>query len=319
MYMNKGNIDENKCPKLAISCLVYNHEPYLRKCLDGFVMQKTTFPFVAIVHDDCSTDGSASVIREYQEKYPDIIKPIFQPKNTYQRHDGSFGRDLARVLEETGAKYIADCEGDDYWTDPLKLQKQVDFLDAHTDYSCCWHGYNLHFIEENRWEDCDAVQHSHLPIGIEVDCTYENILNRQYGGQPLSLVYRTSCNDFTWRDKYKYFCDTVHNYMLLKNGKGWYMNFIGGVYVVHREGVSGGVLGKKRQKGALLLFEELYRYNSEDKLLRQYFKNALSVYCISNTIVVYYRLFLQCAWRHPKVCLEVLKTLFAQKIKHIKK
>ena len=110
---------------VSIQCLVYNHEPYLRQCLDGFVMQKTNFKFEAIVHDDASTDGSAVIIREYAEKYPDIIKPIFEVENQYSKRDGS----LDRIMHDAcRGKYIAICEGDDYWIDPLKLQKQVDIM-----------------------------------------------------------------------------------------------------------------------------------------------------------------------------------------------
>ena len=119
---------------VAIKCLVYNHEPYLRDCLEGFVMQQTNFPFVAIVHDDSSTDSSAAIIREYEAKYPNIIKPIYETENQYSKRDGSLGRIMNAAVDATGAKYVAMCEGDDYWTDPLKLQKQVDFLESHIDY-----------------------------------------------------------------------------------------------------------------------------------------------------------------------------------------
>lgn len=119
---------------VSIRCLVYNHEPYLRQCLEGFVMQKTNFRFEAIVHDDASTDGSAKIIREYAEKYPDIIKPIYETENQYSKHDGSL---RCIVNSACKGKYIALCEGDDYWIDPLKLQKQVDFLESHPDYLLC--------------------------------------------------------------------------------------------------------------------------------------------------------------------------------------
>ncbi|MCR4664205.1 MAG: glycosyltransferase [Paludibacteraceae bacterium] len=115
---------------LAIHCLVYNHEPYLRDCLEGFVIQKTNFRYVAIVHEDCSTDGSAAIIQEYAEKYPNIIKPIYETENQWHKTDGSLSRIMNEAIDSTGAKYIAMCEGDDYWTDPLKLQKQVDILEA---------------------------------------------------------------------------------------------------------------------------------------------------------------------------------------------
>ena len=116
-------------PLVSIRCLVYNHEPYLRQCLDGFVMQKTTFPFEAIVHDDASTDGSAAIIREYAEKYPDIIKPIYETENQYSKHDGSLARIMDAAMHRN-SKYVALCEGDDYWIDPNKLQMQVDVMEA---------------------------------------------------------------------------------------------------------------------------------------------------------------------------------------------
>ena len=115
---------------VAIECLVYNHKPYLRQCLDGFVIQKTNFRFVAIVHDDCSTDGSQEIIREYEEKYPDIIRPIYEVENQYSKRDGKLMRIVNEALNATEAKYLAFCEGDDCWIDPLKLQKQVDYLNA---------------------------------------------------------------------------------------------------------------------------------------------------------------------------------------------
>ena len=119
-------MDDNKI-LVSIQCLVYNHEPYLRQCLDGFVMQKTNFCFEAIVHDDVSTDGSAAIIREYAEKYPDIIKPIYETENQYSKRDGSLFKIMNAACK---GKYIAMCEGDDYWIDPLKLQKQVDILES---------------------------------------------------------------------------------------------------------------------------------------------------------------------------------------------
>ena len=142
---------------VAIHCLVYNHEPYLRDCFEGFVKQKTNFRFVAIVHDDVSTDGSAAIIREYTEKYPEIFRPIYETENQYSKHDGSLERIMNEAIDATGAKYVAMCEGDDYWTDPHKLQKQVDFLEAHPDYSMCCHGADV-LNQTSRNIDC-ACEH----------------------------------------------------------------------------------------------------------------------------------------------------------------
>ena len=124
---------------VAIHCLVYNHEPYLRDCFEGFVMQKTNFRFVAIVHEDCSTDNSAAIIREYEAKYPDIFRPIYETENQWHKTDGSLGRIMNAAIDATGAKYIAMCEGDDYWTDPHKLQKQVDYMEMHSECAICFH------------------------------------------------------------------------------------------------------------------------------------------------------------------------------------
>lgn len=121
-------------PVVTIRCFAYNHEPFIRQCLEGFVMQKTNFRFEAIVHDDASMDGTGDIIREYAKRYPDIIIPIIEEENQYSKGDGSISRILSPYMR---GKYIAYCEGDDYWIDPLKLQKQVDFMDSHPDYGLC--------------------------------------------------------------------------------------------------------------------------------------------------------------------------------------
>ena len=121
---------------VSVCCITYNQVFYIRQCLDGFLMQKTNFKFEVIIHDDCSTDGTTDVIREYVEKYPDLIKPIFQERNQYQN---GCKRILATfVYPKAQGKYIALCEGDDYWTDPLKLQKQFDVLESHKECSICF-------------------------------------------------------------------------------------------------------------------------------------------------------------------------------------
>ncbi len=122
-------------PLVTIRCITYNHEPYIRECLEGFVMQQTNFKFEAVVHDDASTDGTAAIIAEFAEKYPDIIKPLYETENQYSKKDGSLDRIMNAHMR---GKYIAMCEGDDYWTDPHKLQKQVDFLEANPEYGLCF-------------------------------------------------------------------------------------------------------------------------------------------------------------------------------------
>lgn len=134
--MNKENV--KVLPIVSISCITYNHSPYIRECLDGFLMQKTNFPIEILIHDDASTDGTEEIIREYEAKYPDIIKPIYEIENQWQK--GRIGSRIFNFPRAQG-KYIAICEGDDYWTDPLKLQKQVDFLETNPEYGLVHTGY----------------------------------------------------------------------------------------------------------------------------------------------------------------------------------
>lgn len=136
-------------PLVSIVCESYNHEPFLRRCLDGFVMQKTVFPFEILIHDDASTDRSADIIREYESKYPGLFKPIYQKENQYSK-GVKIWADIQ--FPRAKGKYIALCEGDDYWTDPLKLQKQVDYMEAHPECSICCHNSVLHWYD-NRSPD----------------------------------------------------------------------------------------------------------------------------------------------------------------------
>lgn len=116
---------------VSVCCLSYNHEDYIRQCLDGIVMQQTSFRFEVLVHDDASTDKSQQIILEYSQKYPDIIKPILQKENQYKKGEGILGKFL---FPKCSGKYIAFCECDDYWTDNNKLQRQVDFLETNPIY-----------------------------------------------------------------------------------------------------------------------------------------------------------------------------------------
>lgn len=177
------NTKDNQPLMVTIRCTAYNHEPYIRACLEGFVMQKTNFRFEAIVHDDASTDGTAAIIREYAEKYPDIIKPILETENQFTK--GTLGK----IMDDASkGKYIAFCEGDDYWTDPLKLQKQVDFLESHPDCSLCFHNAIMH------WED-----------GRAKDAIFSNVENRYYTGVEIfeKWIIPTASVVIRYTDEYK--------------------------------------------------------------------------------------------------------------------
>lgn len=168
-------------PRLSVVCLAYNAAPYIRQALDGFLMQKTRFPFEVLIHDDASTDGTADIIREYAERFPDIVRPVFQRENQFSKGVAASSAFLWPLIR---GKYVAMCEGDDYWTDPLKLQKQVDWLDAHPDSSVCFHPVVVHF-EDGSHKDSAYPMPKDCPDGF----TFEGLLRHNFI-QTNSVVFR---------------------------------------------------------------------------------------------------------------------------------
>lgn len=127
---------------VSVSCITYNHAKYIRQCLDGMLMQKTDFRYEILIHDDASTDGTDDIIREYETKYPDIIKPIYETENQYSK-----GIRISATYNYPRAKgkYIALCEGDDFWTDSRKLDRQVRFMEENT--SCMLSAHSAYLID----------------------------------------------------------------------------------------------------------------------------------------------------------------------------
>lgn len=132
---------------VSVICTVYNHERYLRQTLEGIVTQKTTFKFEAIVHDDCSTDGSEKIIKEYEEKYPEIIKAVYQKENQYSKGINIFNTFMKPQIK---GKYCAICEGDDFWTDVFKLEKQVSYMETHPDCTFCFTNAIIHNVQNGK-------------------------------------------------------------------------------------------------------------------------------------------------------------------------
>ena len=165
-------------PLLSVCLITYNHEKYIRETLDGIFIQQTNFPFEVIIADDFSRDNTRNIILEYQEKYPEIIQLIFQEKNVGP------ALNWLDLMHSPKGKYVAYLEGDDYWTNPLKLQKQVDFLEENPDYSICFHN-----IQEVDFES-NIIQNSRLK-SEETEKTYtlENLASGNLIYTP-SVVFR---------------------------------------------------------------------------------------------------------------------------------
>jgi len=196
-------------PLVSISCITYNHSRFIKQCLDGFLMQQTDFDFEVLIHDDASTDGTQEIIKAYQENYPDIIKPILQSENQYSK--GVRGINSTFNYSRAQGKYIALCEGDDYWTDPLKLQKQVDFLEANKEYSLCYHRVNLEIngIVDTDENDITEKRYKNIPdktkIGIDDLLKQGNFIHT-----PSVMFKKTDLKEIPFETKYS----TVGDYFL---------------------------------------------------------------------------------------------------------
>ena len=206
-------------PLVSICCITYNHAQFIRKCLDGFLMQETNFPIEILIHDDCSTQGKAAEIDFYN----------------YRRARG---------------KYIAYCEGDDYWTDPLKLQKQVDFMEANPEYSVCFHDFKIYDLRSEQWREPSYKTRGQLIQGGG-EVTTAMCLHTAHYGQPLTMLFKVSDFDYQWSKQYRYYRDTHEIYHLLRAGKGRILDFVGGVYNLHNSGICTSMT---EQKNAAVVF-----------------------------------------------------------------
>ncbi|WP_163583215.1 glycosyltransferase [Gracilibacillus saliphilus] len=127
-------------PLVSVCCITYNHENYIRDALSSFIMQQTNFDYEILIHDDASTDGTGEIIKEFELKYPDIIKPIYQKENQYSKNPRVPAKN---VWPRAQGRYIATCEGDDFWLDKNKLQKQVDILENNPEFVYCFHSVQV--------------------------------------------------------------------------------------------------------------------------------------------------------------------------------
>ena len=181
---------------VGIFCVTYNHEKYIKDCLEGFVKQKTNFKFEAVVYDDCSTDDTRDIIKEYAKKFPDIIKPILSEVNIAQSKGFYYLNE--RVHSRLNSKYIAYCEGDDYWTDEFKLQKQVDFLEANPDYTVCFHPVKIVYQDFGFNKPDEIFPDEKL---VKKGLNFDNLLYCNFI-QTNSVMYRWAFNNVKFEKYY---------------------------------------------------------------------------------------------------------------------
>lgn len=216
-------------PKVTIVCTTFNHGAFIKDALEGFVTQKTNFPFEVIVHDDVSTDNTVEIIKEYEEKYPDIIKPIYQTEKQWGKPFFD-----TEIYPKIKGEYVVINEGDDYFCHPLKLQKQVDFLDSHPDYSICFHPVKVTFTDHSKAD---------FPYPATKDTslfTLKNLLRKNYM-QTNSVMYRWRFGEHDPIQPYGYYtvvpADWYLHILHAQKGKIGFLPDIMSIYRRHENGM----------------------------------------------------------------------------------
>jgi len=265
-------------PLVVVAMLTYNHAQFIQEAIDSVLMQQTSFPIKLVIAEDCSTDNTREIILDYQKKHPKIIKLILQNKNVGAQNNNI---DLLSNLE---GKYIAALEGDDYWTDPHKLQKQVDFLETNEEYGLVSGGYvSINTITAKKVDCIKSAPNKVQKTADGFDVTLEHSLNDLYV-PTMTAVFRRELLDIRDWNRYRYFCDAHLFYLLLSKRKGFYMQEILGAYHIHDGGIYSNTGDLKRRRFEYNVFSELYREHPNDKYLRKtLFNRSLLYYTTLNS------------------------------------
>lgn len=232
---------------VSIGCITYNHENYIADAIEGFIKQKTNFKLEIIINDDASTDKTPNIIRSYEKKYPNIIRAIYQVENQFSK-----GKDVDyEFIQKTAkGKYIAMCEGDDYWTDPNKLQKQVNYMENHPECSMCFHAAQRVTAAKKPLGDflgnygSGNKTYKLKDIGGEFLATASKMYVKILMDNPPEWYFIGEASDFT------------SQLIIIDKGYAYYMDEVMCAYRVNVPGSSNDRLNKRSK-------EEIVNYNKE--------------------------------------------------------
>ncbi len=259
---------------VSVKMITYNHENFIAQAIEGILMQETNFFYNLIIADDCSPDNTEEIVKNIILTNPKghLIKYFRQKKNIGIKLNGIFG------LNQCNGKYIALCEGDDYWTDPYKLQKQVDFLESHSDVSVCFHDYMV--FNENTLSPSKLDAQSNQPIDLQNFFFSSYNESKYWVTQPLTAVFRSSSLDMSIFEYYNKFKDYHLFYHLLQSGKGYYMSDIMGVYRQHQMGVFTSLSKLARMEEDYKIKRDIYLVNN-DKNYKGFYEGAAALYLLT--------------------------------------
>jgi glycosyltransferase involved in cell wall biosynthesis len=260
-------------PLVTVRTSTYQHGAFIRQCIEGVLMQKTAFPFEFIIGEDFSTDGTRQIVFEYAQRYPNVIRVITADYNVGMKANGT------RCMRRARGKYIALCEGDDYWTDPLKLQKQVDFLEANLEYSVCCGAYES--LNMSTGERYAVNLYDRIADGRYQDPRFEGAsfglaeMENNWLIKTLTVLFRTDAGRGYETKDYRYSRDTHLFYHIAKAGKAFYFNRVFGVYRIHPGGIKSANEGRVNTNISYQVYRELYEKNGDEFTRRMHLKSLL--------------------------------------------
>ncbi|QBJ87595.1 glycosyltransferase [Chryseobacterium gleum] len=250
-------------PEISVIMLTYNHAPYLKEAIEGVLSQKTDFPFELIICNDNSPDDSDRIISEFATQYPNIIR--------YFNHKTNIGfvENQRFAFAQAKGKYLAYCEGDDYWTDPEKLQFQYDFLENNSEYVMVTARNLLFHQDENKMTEDgkDSMFNGREYIDYTQDSFFV-----QRPTQTFTYLIRKDCIDEKWIDIYPNYRDLYYFYHALEFGKGRSFNKVVGVYRLHSGGVYSSLETEKQYRTSIDIFKNIKRINNDPRADQQILK-----------------------------------------------
>lgn len=252
---------------VSICCITYNHEKFIRDAIEGFLMQKTTFNFEILINDDASTDNTQQIIREYETKYPELIFPIYHKENQWSK---GVKPNQAFNFPRARGKYIAMCEGDDYWTDTMKLQKQVEFMDENLEYSFCFTRFKTFDSTKNITEN-DKNEHyfNNSSNGVEFD--FEKFYKGWHLGTQTIMLRKASISYQNFNNEY--YRDVFLITDLLNVGKGFCLKDFTAIYRIHQGGIHNSKNNFEKTQIAAKVYSEIYLNNKHNiYLLKKFIK-----------------------------------------------
>ena len=245
--MNTATLDSPDI-KVSVAMITYNHEPFIAQAIESVLMQQTDFAFELVIGEDCSTDATRNLVRSYAAKYPNKINALLHSKNLGPAHSPG-KNNFVSVLKSCRGKYIALLEGDDYWTDPHKLQKQVNFLDRESDFAVCFH--NAKIIYENNAQE----PQNYCPATHKKEFSLEDLLGENFI-PTCSVVYRNGLIEKFPEWFYKtVMADWPLHILNAQMGRIGYIENTMGVYRIHSGGIWSGENEMQKFRHTLALYK----------------------------------------------------------------